>query len=142
MATFANAQTNVSGNINKDSTWTLAKSPYVVTGSFTVNAGFTLRVDSGVTVRFQAGTIMYVSGSLRARQATFTSSKDTSLGNPQKGDWAGISPNNAAAILVLIRVLWNLAAQARHQWSTEAILRQHRWQIVLLSIPTMPESTW
>ncbi len=102
IVSLAGAQTNVSGNIAKDSTWTIAKSPYVVIASFTVTAGFTLKVDSGVVVRFLPGTFMYVSGSLRARLSSFTSNKDT-LGGPvpQKGDWGGIFMNNSAAVLVL-----------------------------------------
>jgi hypothetical protein len=98
---ISNAQTNVSGNISTDSIWTLAGSPYKVITSFTVTAGHNLRVDSGVVVRFQSGTTMYVSGNLRARFATFTSSKDTSGGTPSKGDWGSIYPNNAADTLQL-----------------------------------------
>ena len=101
LATFASAQTNVSGPISKDSTWTLAKSPYVVIATFTVNNGFTLKIDSGVVVRFLPGTFMNVSGTLRARLASFTSNKDTIGGPvPQKGDWGGIYLNNGAAVLV------------------------------------------
>lgn len=101
LATFANAQTNVSGIINKDSTWTIAKSPYIVTGSLTVNATFTLTVDSGVVVRLQSGNSLFVKGTLKARQAVFTSSKDTAGGNPLKGDWAAIYMNSASAVLIL-----------------------------------------
>ncbi|MDP1677551.1 MAG: right-handed parallel beta-helix repeat-containing protein [Bacteroidota bacterium] len=101
LATFANAQTNVSGIINKDSTWTTDKSPYIVTGSVTVNAPFILTVDSGVVVRFQSGNSLFVKGTLQARQAVFTSNKDTSGGTPIKGDWAAIYMNSATAILVL-----------------------------------------
>jgi parallel beta-helix repeat protein len=95
------AQTNISGSISKDSTWSIAGSPYIVIASFTVNPRFTLKVDSAVVVRFQSGTIMYVSGTLRARHATFTSNKDTTRGNPQKGDWASIYPNSSSAVLIL-----------------------------------------
>jgi parallel beta-helix repeat protein len=100
--TLATAQTNLTGgNIAKDSVWTLAGSPYKVSGSITVNAGFTLQVDSGVVVRFQSGTYLYVTGNLTARQAIFTSSKDTVGGTPVKGDWGAIYPNNASATLGL-----------------------------------------
>ena len=95
------AQTNVSGNITKDSTWSLAGSPYKVIGSFHVNSGFTLKVDSGVVVRFQSNLYMYVEGTLRARQATFTSSKDTAGGTPLKGDWGSIQINTTGATMVL-----------------------------------------
>ncbi len=84
------AQTNVSGTIAKDSEMTLIKSPYVVTGDLTVNSPYTLTIDSGVVLLFQSGTGLYVSGNIHARWASFTSSKDTSGGLPQRGDWSGI----------------------------------------------------
>ncbi|MDE3057711.1 MAG: right-handed parallel beta-helix repeat-containing protein [Bacteroidota bacterium] len=90
LVSVSNATTNVSGTISKDSTWTSGGSPYMVTGSVTVGSGFTLTVDSGVTVLFQPGTNLYAYGNLHARQAVFTSSKDTSGGSPQKGDWGTI----------------------------------------------------
>lgn len=89
-----NGQTNVSGVINKDSTWTLAASPYIVTGDVTVNAGFTLTVDSGVVVRFNAGTNLRSYGNIYARHAIFTSRKDTAGGSPLKGDWGTIQCGN------------------------------------------------
>ena len=90
-ALLFSAGTTVSGNIQKDSVWTLAGSPYTVNGSVYLQNGFTLRVDSGVVVRFQSGTGLYVqSGTLRARQAVFTSAKDTAGGTPARGDWNSI----------------------------------------------------
>src|SRR3972149_6258278 len=100
LAAGATAQTNVGGSINKDSTWTLSGSPYIVTSDLSLNSPFTLTVDSGVVVRFQANTNLYVNGtaSLAARHARFTSSKDTAGGSPAKGDWAFIQiGNNSAA---------------------------------------------
>ena len=91
LAAGALADTNVSGNITKDSVWTLAKSPYRVVGNVYLLNGFTLQVDSGVVVRFQSGTGLYATyGNLAARYATFTSIKDTAGGLPQKGDWTTI----------------------------------------------------
>ena len=100
--TLVNAQTNLSGgSISKDSVWTLAGSPYKVSGSITVNAGYNLVVDSGVVVRFQSGTNLYLNGNLRARQAIFTSSKDTAGGTPARGDWSAIYPNSSTDTLRL-----------------------------------------
>ena len=96
--TLTNAQTNLTGgSISKDSVWTLAGSPYVVSGNVTLNAGYTLTVDSGVVVQFQSGRYLYVAGALIARQAVFTSSKDTAGGTPQSGDWGAIYFNNTGA---------------------------------------------
>ncbi|GJQ20426.1 MAG: hypothetical protein HBSIN02_07810 [Bacteroidia bacterium] len=94
------AQTNVGGTISKDSTWSLDRSPYIVTSNVNLNSGFTLTVDSGVVVRFQPGTILSVNGTatLNARHATFTSSRDTAGGSPAKGDWNYIQIGNSGAL--------------------------------------------
>jgi hypothetical protein len=47
---FLNAQTNVSGGIYQNTTWTLANSPYQVNGSIVVFPGNTLTVEPGVTI--------------------------------------------------------------------------------------------
>jgi hypothetical protein len=47
---FLNAQTNVSGGIYQNTTWTLANSPYQVNGSVVVFPGNTLTVEPGVTI--------------------------------------------------------------------------------------------
>jgi parallel beta-helix repeat protein len=58
--------TNVSGN-QGDSTWTLAKSPYVITGDVIVGLGKTLTINPGVTVLFTTGDIqLFVQGTLKA----------------------------------------------------------------------------
>ena len=49
LSTF-NAQTNVSGGIYQNTTWTLANSPYQVNGSIVVFPGNTLTVEPGVTI--------------------------------------------------------------------------------------------
>ena len=49
------AQTNVSGGIYANTTWTLAGSPYTVTGNVVVFPGFTLTIEPGVMVKFDAG---------------------------------------------------------------------------------------
>ena len=90
LCTMASAQTNVSGTISKDSTWTLSASPYVVTGNVIVNTAWTLTVDSGVVVRFQGNTSLIVYGSIAARHVVFTSAKDTAGGSPSRGDWNSI----------------------------------------------------
>lgn len=44
--------TDVSGEINIDTTWALANSPYVMTGDVTVMPGVTLTIEPGVQVHF------------------------------------------------------------------------------------------
>jgi hypothetical protein len=46
------AQTNVSGGIYANTTWTLANSPYIVVDTVVVFPGVTLTIDPGVTVKF------------------------------------------------------------------------------------------
>lgn len=92
--TNALAQTNVSGTISADSTWTESGSPYIVTGNVTINNGVTLTVDPDVIVRFNSGRYLYVYGALNANSATFTSYRDSTGGSPSPGDWRAIYINN------------------------------------------------
>src|ERR1035437_4996679 len=46
------AQTNVSGGIFSNTTWTKGNSPYIVTDTVVVFPGFTLTIQPGVTVKF------------------------------------------------------------------------------------------
>src|ERR1035438_2254991 len=52
LVSFVNAQTNVSGGIYSNTTWTKANSPYIVTDTVVVFPGFTLTIQPGVTVKF------------------------------------------------------------------------------------------
>ncbi len=83
-------QTTVSGTILKDSTWTLAGSPYRVQSTVTVNAPFTLTVDSWVVVQIAENQVLLIRGQITARHAIFTSLSDTIGGVAEKGDWGQI----------------------------------------------------
>src|SRR5256885_12199437 len=61
------AQTNVSGGIYTNTTWTLANSPYIVVDTIVVFPGVTLTIEPGVTVKFADGKYLEVrQGSLIA----------------------------------------------------------------------------
>ncbi len=110
------AALNVSGVISTNTPWTLANSPYVVTGTVTVNAGVTLTVEPGVVVKFNANTYLTVNGTLTAdgtadKKIYFTSVKDDTIGGdtngdgtatvPAPGNWGGLTFNTGAANNVL-----------------------------------------
>lgn len=59
------AQTNVNGNVSGN--WTLANSPYLVTGNITVPGGQTLNIQPGVQVVFQGFYGLAVTGELKAQ---------------------------------------------------------------------------
>lgn len=97
--------TNVSGSISSNTTWTLANSPYVMTGNVTVAAGVTLTVEPGVVVQGNAALrLLTVNGSLSAvgtgaAPITFTSSADSA-----PGQWWGIHFGTAAGSSTLAHV--------------------------------------
>ena len=91
---FAQAQTNVSGVISENTTWTRANSPYVLTGNILVSSGVTLVIEPGVTVKVNSGLYIKVEGILNA--VGLSSSKiifETNIVNPSdtsRNSWEGI----------------------------------------------------
>ena len=85
------AQTYISGLIDKDTTWSAAGNPYVVTGNTAVDEGIVLHIEPGVIIRFDSTYCFFIDGTLKAEgNATdsifFTSNRP----DPQAGDWLGI----------------------------------------------------
>ena len=88
---LASSGTEVSGNITEDTTWTLANSPYIVTGTIQVLENVKLTIEPGVEVKFDQDTGLNIGGELNAigiesEMITFTSNQDV----PNPGDWIGI----------------------------------------------------
>lgn len=79
-------QTNVSGSYLGDSTWTLANSPYVVTGYLEVKSGASLTIETGVEVKFNSNIELRINGVLNADGVTFTSNQSTKA----REDWYAI----------------------------------------------------
>lgn len=96
------SQTNVSGFISQNTTWTLNNSPFIVTGSLIVNPGITLTIEPGVTVKINNGFAIRIDGKLSARGTSQSNIIFTSgSSNPSPGSWAYISFTNSAEDAVL-----------------------------------------
>ena len=96
---FASAQTSFQGGIYNNTTWTLANSPYILTGSVVVFPGKTLTIEPGVEIKvtadntFNTGNMLYleVRGSLVAQGTQNYPIKFTSTqANPTSYNWLGI----------------------------------------------------
>jgi RHS repeat-associated protein len=89
----------VGGGISTNTTWTLANSPYEVTSSVTVSSPATLTIESGVVVKFHAGTNLTIldgatitANGTSVAPITFTSIKDDSVGGDLNGDGSATTP--------------------------------------------------
>ena len=93
--------TNVSGVISSNTTWSLANSPYLVTGNVLVNEGVTLSIEPGVIVKIEAARSILIAGELIAEgtsneKITFTSDES----NPfelDKWSWIKFASNSVDA---------------------------------------------
>lgn len=95
---FLQAQTNVSGVISANTTWTLINSPYIVKSNILVNSGITLNIEPGVVVKFDDNVGIVVNGKIigdgtPTNSIIFTSSNIT----PNAGDWAAIRLSTSAS---------------------------------------------
>lgn len=90
---------SVSGDVTTNTTWTLANSPYVVTGTMNVQSPAVLTIEPGVVVKFDTGGSLYAlagatltaTGTASA-PITFTSLKDDSVAGDTNGDGTATTP--------------------------------------------------
>ncbi len=100
--------TTVSGTITTSTTWTLANSPYQVTGSVIVRNGATLTIEPGVLVGFKPGTYLRLGeatnsyGTLRAEGTQSQPIRFTAV-NGAVGGWNYIQFNTYDNQLSVIR---------------------------------------
>lgn len=88
------AQTDVSGIISANTTWTETASPYHVVGNILVDLGVTLTIEPGVEVVVDSAKYIYVDGALHAEATAIDSIKfycDSGI------TWQGISFRAASA---------------------------------------------
>jgi len=94
------AQTNVSGGIYTNTTWTLANSPYIVTSNVVVFPGVTLTLEPGVIIKFGDNTLLeirqasLIANGTASDSITFTSNNAT----PGMGIWYYVYLNSANSI--------------------------------------------
>ena len=91
LPTLAFSQTNVSGVISSNTTWTKAASPYNVTGNILVNSGVVLTINDGVTIKVNGDFYIKIEGNLNA--VGTSNSKiifESNSINPSKRNWQGI----------------------------------------------------
>ncbi len=86
----ATPMTDKSGNIAANETWTLAGSPYILTGDVTVNNGVTLTIEPGVVVMAGASKRLLVQGHLQALGTAVQPILFTSQSNTGPNEWDGL----------------------------------------------------
>ncbi|MFA5782271.1 MAG: right-handed parallel beta-helix repeat-containing protein [Bacteroidales bacterium] len=86
------AQTNVSGGIYSNTTWTLANSPYIVTDTVVVFPGVTLTIEPGVTVKFENNKLLEIRQAHIIAEGTITDSITftSNSATPTPGIWSDI----------------------------------------------------
>lgn len=88
--------TEVKDDIDRNTIWTRANAPYIITRDISVRDGVILTIEPGVTVRFNPGTDMTVNGALIATgTANLPISFSSNADNPGPGAWGGITINNS-----------------------------------------------
>lgn len=91
LSNSAFSQTNVSGVISSNTTWTKAASPYNVTGNILVNSGVVLTINDGVTIKVNGDYYIKIEGNLNA--VGTTNSKiifESNSQSPTRRNWQGI----------------------------------------------------
>ncbi len=87
---FQTFATNVSGIISNNTNWTVANSPYIVTGNLLVGFGTTLTIQSGVVVKFDSTTTLQIDGTLMALGTNGSPVLFTSNTSNHAGAWGYI----------------------------------------------------
>jgi hypothetical protein len=101
-AAGASADTQVTGDLTLNTTWSSAGSPYVISSGMSVRSGVTLTIQAGTTVQFSGQlTAMTVDGDIRAQgtqssPVVFTSVQD-GQGTGAPGQYTGVNVDSGDA---------------------------------------------
>lgn len=90
------AQTNISGGIYADTTWTKANSPYILDGSVVVFQGVNLTIEPGTTIMFKGAAQIELRGTLTAIGTATDSIYFTAWAVLTPGSYKGIVIKNPA----------------------------------------------
>ncbi|MCB0699555.1 MAG: T9SS type A sorting domain-containing protein [Chitinophagaceae bacterium] len=87
------AQTNISGNISQNTSWTKSGSPYILSGDVIITDKATLTIEPGTIIKFNKDAQIKLRGILKAigtktDSIIFTSNQVS----PSKSDYIGIKP--------------------------------------------------
>jgi hypothetical protein len=90
--------TNITGDIEEDTNWTLSGSPYVIDSEIIVLEGAGLFIEEGVVVKFASGASLVVEGKMEVNGSSslpvyFTSILDDSVGGDTNGDGENTTPS-------------------------------------------------
>ncbi len=97
----AHAATTIDADVEEDTTWAVADSPYIISAGVTVWPGATLTIEPGTIVKFDSGNYIDVMGSLVAngtvdQKIYFTSLLDDTIGGDTNGDGSATVPDLSA----------------------------------------------
>lgn len=110
-------QTEVSGGIFSDETWTPNGSPYIITGTTVVFLGTTLSIEPGVVIKFQDGVDMRVQGAINAigsetDSIIFTSDSDS----PHLSSWEHLDFEYQSSLNFDFVILEYSNIAIKHDW--------------------------
>ena len=83
----ASAQTNVSGAIDKNTTWSVSQSPYLITDNIIITSGVTLTIEPGVTVSVEPSKFIRSEGAIIAKG---TKSDSIHFQSNANSEWKGL----------------------------------------------------
>jgi RHS repeat-associated protein len=140
---------SVSGDITTNTTWTLANSPYVVTGTINVQSPAVLTIEPGVVVKFDTGAnLLALAGATLTANGTstapivFTSLKDDSVAGDTNGDGTATTP--AAGDWNTLGITGYKDASGAHAafGSLQFVTARYGQQVsVRFSMPTLADDT-